>query len=72
MSAEIIAFPLRSASNEGNGAGEAIIDWLEGPPVDDPGNPAFCATSADNLLAFLWLKGLKVVPLGFDDLGDLG
>ena len=48
---------------ESNGAREAVIRWLEGPPIADPELPDFSIVSADNLMAYLWLEGFKIVPL---------
>jgi hypothetical protein len=61
MTAEIVAFPVKTAPT-GNGAREALIA-IEVTPN------ATGLTWSDWLLAELWLRGFKVVPLdGVDDL----
>ena len=47
----------------GNGAREAVIRWLDGKPIADPEHPDFFSVSADNLLAYLWVEGFKIVPI---------
>lgn len=49
--------------SDGNGAREVVLDWLNGPPVAEPGAPDFMEMSADSLLAFLWAAGFAIVPL---------
>lgn len=56
----------------GNGAREAVIAWLAGPPVcpapdSSDGLRDFNEMTADALLAYLWLEGFKIVPLDSDD-----
>ena len=53
----------RPPPNPGNGAREAIMAWLDAPPVANPAEETFFAVSADALLAYLYVEGFKVVPL---------
>lgn len=47
----------RPPPNPGNGAREALIELFTETNVNDP------ATFADDLLAEVWLRGFKIVPL---------
>ena len=68
MSAEIVELAAkRKPPNPGNGAREAILAWLEAPPVTNPVDAEFFSVSADALLAWLWTEGFKVVPLEAKD-----
>ena len=55
--------PTERPPNPGNGAREAILAWLNSPPVASPAEETFFAVSADALLAYLYVEGFKVVPL---------
>jgi len=69
MSADVVDLASRRPPrNLGNGAREAILAWLEAPPVTNPMDAAFFSVSADALLAFLWSEGFKVVRLEEGDL----
>lgn len=63
MSAEIVDFPSKAPAKPGNGAREAIMDYitLHMQIVNQP--PDGWETFTDHLLAELWLRGFKVVPL---------
>ncbi len=64
VTAEIIPLADRlPTSRPGNGAREAVLAWLQGAPVANPEQSYFFEASADNLLAFLWVEGFKIVPL---------
>lgn len=59
----------------GNGAREAVITWLSGPPAcpvpeDYSGKRTFDEVTADALLAYLWHEGFKIVPLDHHDGSD--
>jgi hypothetical protein len=66
VSADII--DLASHRNPGNGAREAMIDLLQDNHISArPLGKWDCPAVADYILALLWERGFKVVPLDDKD-----
>jgi hypothetical protein len=49
--------------NKGNGTREVLIEFLSIPVFEPEGTGQI----ADRLLAYLWIKGYKIVPLTDED-----
>ena len=64
MSGEVVNFPRK----KGNGAREAVVEWTGRILRDyDELLMTDSVSLANNLLAFLWSEGFKVVPLEPED-----
>jgi hypothetical protein len=66
---EVVLFNDRKEfRNPGRGAREAVIAWLNAPAQHDfPVIKNEPEDTADGFLAFLWVEGFKVVPIGDDE-----
>lgn len=54
----------RQPSNPGNGAREAVVAWANSPGFAEIHNGGATPEAiTDNMLAYLWLAGFKIVPV---------
>jgi hypothetical protein len=70
MSAEIINLAgKRPVPNPGNGARKVMLEYWRGYAAQNGICPecGWPEMMSDNLLAFLWIDGFKVTPLGAGD-----